>query len=159
RRFSTPERPLQTAVVGPLLFTTDMPLDQVQVFGSELLTLEQQIATELKLPRVSIPIRLYIFQDRARYLGFLQQHFPSLKQSGEKRRAMFLLRNGTPHIFAYRGGDLLRDLRHEFTHALLNTSVTGLPIWLDEGLAVFFETPNGTGAQPAHVVFLSSQLR
>jgi hypothetical protein len=33
------------------------------------------------------------------------------------------------------------DLRHETTHAYLHTSLADLPLWLDEGLAEYFETP------------------
>ena len=39
-------------------------------------------------------------------------------------------------------GDHLRtDLRHELTHALLHGVLKDVPLWLDEGLAGFFELP------------------
>ena len=33
------------------------------------------------------------------------------------------------------------DLRHELTHALLHSVLKGVPLWLDEGLAEYFEVP------------------
>jgi hypothetical protein len=38
------------------------------------------------------------------------------------------------------------DLRHETTHALLNASLPYVPLWLDEGLAEYFEMPRGSRA-------------
>jgi hypothetical protein len=37
-----------------------------------------------------------------------------------------------------------QDLRHELTHALLHSVLKDVPLWLDEGLAEFFELPPGT---------------
>jgi hypothetical protein len=155
--YTVPETPLQTVTTGPFVFTSDLPPEVVRSCASELLTLEQHITAELKLPRLSVPIRLYLFQERTRYLRFLEEYFPSLREAAASRRAMFLLRANRPFVFAYRTGDFRRDLRHEFAHALLGTSVTNLPLWLDEGLAVFFESPDGT--QPAHLAFISNLLR
>jgi hypothetical protein len=42
-------------------------------------------------------------------------------------------------VFAYRGEDFETDLRHECTHALLNAALPVVPLWLDEGLAEYFE--------------------
>jgi Protein of unknown function (DUF1570) len=48
------------------------------------------------------------------------------------------------------GEHLRTDLRHELTHALLHSVLKDVPLWLDEGLAGFFELPpnsNGVNAQ------------
>ena len=42
-------------------------------------------------------------------------------------------------VFAQRGEELITDLRHETTHALLHDDLALVPIWLDEGLAECFE--------------------
>jgi hypothetical protein len=39
------------------------------------------------------------------------------------------------------GEHLRTDLRHELTHAVLHGVLKGVPLWLDEGLAGFFELP------------------
>jgi hypothetical protein len=44
-------------------------------------------------------------------------------------------------VYAYRHDGLDFDLRHECTHALLHASLPMVPLWLDEGLAKYFEVP------------------
>ena len=44
-------------------------------------------------------------------------------------------------MYAQWGDDFAIDLRHECTHALVHGSLTYLPLWLDEGLAKYFELP------------------
>jgi hypothetical protein len=48
-------------------------------------------------------------------------------------------------VFAFWGDRVAEDLRHETTHGYLHSVVRNLPLWLDEGLAEFFEVPRGTG--------------
>ncbi len=43
-------------------------------------------------------------------------------------------------VYTYSSPRLEEDLRHEATHALLRGSFGDLPLWLDEGLAEYFET-------------------
>ena len=43
-------------------------------------------------------------------------------------------------VYTYSSPRLEEDLRHEATHALLRGSYGDLPLWLDEGLAEYFET-------------------
>ncbi|GIT30210.1 MAG: hypothetical protein Ct9H300mP1_22560 [Planctomycetaceae bacterium] len=40
------------------------------------------------------------------------------------------------------------DLRHEFTHGVLHSSLKRVPLWLDEGLAEYFEV---VGPKPGGV--------
>ncbi len=42
-------------------------------------------------------------------------------------------------VSTYRSSDFDVDLRHECTHALLHAALPLVPLWLDEGLAEFFE--------------------
>ena len=44
-------------------------------------------------------------------------------------------------VYAYRHPELPIDLRHECTHALLHANLPMVPLWLDEGLAEYFEMP------------------
>ncbi len=43
-------------------------------------------------------------------------------------------------VYTYVNPRLEEDLRHEATHALLRGAFGDLPLWLDEGLAEYFET-------------------
>ena len=48
------------------------------------------------------------------------------------------------------------DLRHEVAHGYLHAVAPGLPLWLDEGLAEYFEVPRGLGGlNRPHVDLLS----
>jgi hypothetical protein len=44
-------------------------------------------------------------------------------------------------VFAYRSDEFEIDVRHEGTHALLHADLDMVPLWLDEGLAEYFEIP------------------
>jgi hypothetical protein len=57
------------------------------------------------------------------------------------RRALFVKGSGPGRVFVYRHDDLPIDVRHEGTHALLHASLPMVPLWLDEGLAEYFEVP------------------
>ena len=57
------------------------------------------------------------------------------------------------------GDRLEEDLRHEATHALLHLALGDLPLWLDEGLAEYFEVPEGRhGVNAEHLVRLPQDL-
>jgi hypothetical protein len=52
------------------------------------------------------------------------------------------------------------DLRHEVAHGYLHAVAPGLPLWLDEGLAEYFEVPRGRrGLNRPHVELLLAQFR
>lgn len=44
-------------------------------------------------------------------------------------------------VYAYLNSEFEIDVRHESTHALLHASLPSVPLWLDEGLAEYFEAP------------------
>ena len=46
-------------------------------------------------------------------------------------------------MYAQWGDRMADDLRHEMTHAYLHSVAPNLPLWLDEGLAKYFELPAG----------------
>ena len=47
---------------------------------------------------------------------------------------------------AYRNPEFGNDLRHECTHALLHAVLPAVPLWLDEGLAKYFEVQRASRA-------------
>ena len=55
-------------------------------------------------------------------------------------------------VYTFLGKRIHQDLRHELTHALLHSVLKNVPIWLDEGLAEYFELPSGqSGVNPEHL--------
>ncbi|MEW4568841.1 hypothetical protein AB1L88_13330 [Tautonia sp. JC769] len=81
------------------------------------------------------PIDVYILDDDQAFTTFLTFHHPELPN----RRAFFLAVGDVAAVYTARGTHLEEDLRHEATHALLHRAVGHLPLWLDEGLAEYFE--------------------
>ncbi len=54
---------------------------------------------------------------------------------------MFIKSNSPGNVFAYVSPEFDVDLRHESTHAVLHAMLPMVPLWLDEGLAEYFEMP------------------
>src|SRR5438874_1216814 len=61
-------------------------------------------------------------------------------------------------VYTYWGDQVQQDLRHELTHALLHSVLKDVPIWLDEGLAEYFELPGAwKGINYQHVAQLRAE--
>lgn len=101
----------------------------------ELQRLRSELQTTLEIEIASETIHLILFATSAAYRGYLRKHFPEIPD----RRALFIKRRGPGMIFAYDSREMAVDLRHETTHAMLNASLPYMPLWLDEGLAEYFE--------------------
>jgi len=128
---------------GRFQFVADYKFTQAKQAGRELETLAQKLWSELMIPDKRTPVRVYLFSTQDAFSAYVRQHIPSLKQADTNRTAMFLLRNEKPYIFAVATSKLTLNLRHEFVHVLLNTAHNDVPIWLDEGLAEYYEVRDG----------------
>jgi hypothetical protein len=82
------------------------------------------------------PVEIYVLDDRNAFSHFLKFYYPELPP----RRAFFLAQGSQRIVYTYASPRLEEDLRHEATHALLHGAFGDLPLWLDEGLAEYFET-------------------
>ena len=80
-------------------------------------------------------MHIVLFQTEAEYRRYMRNYFPNLPQ----RRALYIQDRGPGMLFTHWHQDVATDLRHEVTHALLNQSSHHLPLWLDEGLAEYYE--------------------
>jgi hypothetical protein len=130
--------------VGQYVFHTDFPLDTSDPLFRELEDLPDQIESELRLPTGTNLIRVYLFDDEDRYHAFLRAKDPKLPLRSAYFFAEPTRGQGLPpdlHVYTWVGPRLKTDLRHELTHALLHGTLKGVPLWLDEGLAGFFEQP------------------
>ncbi|HLJ96427.1 MAG TPA: DUF1570 domain-containing protein [Gemmataceae bacterium] len=125
------------------LFLADFELKRDPALFRELADLRDQVQKELQLPSANTLIQVYIFEDRPRYETFMQARYPDLP----KRRAFFVAQPhsvGGPEdllVYTFWGERVRQDLRHELTHALLHSVLKDVPLWLDEGLAEYFEVP------------------
>jgi hypothetical protein len=100
--------------------------------------LERDVGRELGLraPSDEEPVEIYVLDNRQDFDHFLKFYYPELPP----RRAFFLAKGTQRLVYTYTSPRLEEDLRHEATHALLRGAFGDLPLWLDEGLAEYFET-------------------
>jgi Protein of unknown function (DUF1570) len=135
---------------GPYAVYSSFPLKPDAPAVRSLQTLERDIEQNLGLRvRAEEPsVRVYILNDRQSFSHFLKFYYPELPP----RRAFFLAQGPERVVYTFMGDRLEEDLRHEATHALLHVAVGDLPLWLDEGLAEYFEGPDGRyGRNPEHL--------
>jgi len=130
----------------------DFELDKTDPLFAELDALPEQVFGELKLPSGNTVVEVFIFDTPERYERYMLKNYPNLP----KRRAYFLAgtRPGVDElrIYTWMGDHILTDLRHELTHALLRSVLKDVPLWLDEGLAGYFELPpHQNGVNPQHL--------
>ncbi|HEX4413262.1 MAG TPA: hypothetical protein VH107_06510 [Lacipirellulaceae bacterium] len=123
--------------IGPFSIQAAFPLAKYDHLFAELPELQREITRTLGVRPAASPIYVYIFADEERYRSYTQRHFPKVPY----RSALFVLENGLPGVYTYDKEDLDIDLRHECTHALLHSSLALVPLWLDEGIAKYFEVP------------------
>ena len=123
-----------------LLVVSDVELRKDHALIQDLIQLRQDVAHELQLPLEGRDVVVYVFADKPKYQKYLDKTYPGLPP----RRAYFV---GTPRelaVYTFWGDNIQEDLRHEFTHGLLHAQLKDVPLWLDEGLAEYFEVPRST---------------
>jgi hypothetical protein len=128
--------------IGRFIVRADFDLTSLEPRLAELDRLERDITNALALPQtVDQPplasIEVYLFAGEAAYRHHLAQVLPS----SPDRRALYVKSAGRGRVYAFRSRSLPEDLRHECTHALLHAALPAIPLWLDEGLAEYFEVP------------------
>jgi hypothetical protein len=124
-----------------LVFHSDFDLPSDHRLVRELTQERDDVCRVLDLPHTKEPIHIYLFRDASAYGEYLQRHFPSVPS----RRAFFLKTDTQLAVYAHWSDRVAEDLRHEVAHGYLHAAVPELPLWLDEGLAEYFEVPRGHG--------------
>jgi hypothetical protein len=118
-----------------VLLLADGEIPNEEQVLAELGQIRERLLTEFDVPPGEREVVVYLFADRDRYAKYMYEHHPNLPA----RRAFFI---GTPKelaVYAHWGEHILTDLRHEYTHGLLHSSVGHVPLWLDEGIAEYME--------------------
>jgi len=123
--------------VGPFVCRAEFPMAEVQPQLVELGQLQMDLVKTLGIQPVEDPIEVYLFQSKRTYDRFLSRNLPTIPY----RRALYVKDRGQGRVFVCRGPHFEVDLRHESTHALLHSALRVVPLWLDEGLAVYYENP------------------
>ncbi|MBO7680818.1 MAG: hypothetical protein J6S75_14260, partial [Thermoguttaceae bacterium] len=140
---SFPDRLAYCQRFGVVVCESDFPVSNIEAFETEILDLQTDLIDYLGVPRPNEKIGLCLFARRESYVAFLREVFP---QAPTNRPALYIKDRGPGILFLQVDERLIVNLRHEMTHAILNASLRYVPIWLDEGLAKYFETPRGDRA-------------
>jgi len=142
-------------VAGQLVIHADFPLAEQHRMVRELESLRTDVSQQLGLPISDEPVHLYLFENKDRYDAFAARQFPGFPM----RRAFFVETDTTLSVFAVWQDRIAEDLRHETTHGYVHAVAPAIPLWLDEGIAEFFELPRSQqGVHAAHVAHLSGRL-
>lgn len=140
--------------IGSFEIHADFEITPQSDLLDELDKLSGDVTQLLELPSPSAAIHIVIFGSSEEYRRYMTHYYPALPP----RRALFIQQRGTGMLFAHKHPDLATDLRHETTHAILNQGTKPLPLWMDEGLAEYFEVPAAQrwSGQP-HLLSIRSQ--
>lgn len=123
--------------VGPFNIQATFPLAKYEKLFNELPDLQREITRTLGVHPTAIPVNVFLFSNEEQYRAYVERRFPKVLY----RTALFVVDGKQPSVYTFEKADMDVDLRHECTHALLHGSLPEVPLWLDEGLAKYFEVP------------------
>jgi len=128
---------VDTRQSGPFIIQAEFSLAEYGPLLVELQQLQPELVRILGVTPAAEPVYICLLADADSHRTFLEKHYPTVPY----RPALFVKEGGLAGVYAYRHEGLAVDLRHECTHALLHASLPMVPLWLDEGLAKYFEVP------------------
>lgn len=139
---------------GQLVIHANFHLPAGHRMVSELTSERQLICDRLQIPAGAEPIQVYLFAEEADYRTHVAAQYPEFPA----RRAIFVETDVQLTVYAHWSDRVAEDLRHEVAHGYLHSTVPNLPLWLDEGLAEYFEVGRGKrGLNGSHVEYLRAQ--
>ncbi len=133
---------------GPFRVYAEFSLDKFDWVFEAVQEQRADVAATLGLKPIDSPIVICLFANRTSYVRYMAEHAPA----GVNRQALFVKGEDAGFVYVYRHTGFETDLRHEVTHAILHSMLPFLPLWLDEGLAEYFEvrTEKRPSANPHH---------
>ncbi len=124
-----------------LVVVSDFKLAKDHPLLDDLIDMRKVVTRELRLPEPRRDVTVYVFAGEEPYRRYLDTVHPGLPP----RRAYFVGTKSELAVYTYWGDRIQEDLRHEYTHGLLHASLDRVPLWLDEGLAEYFEVAGEPG--------------
>ena len=148
--------PARNALVfDQLVVYSNFPLPRQHRLMEELRQLRGDLLAKLALPASDEPINVYLFETVDQFRDFLHDHHPDFPS----RRAFFVESDTRLAVYAQWGDRVAEDLRHEVAHGYLHSVVRNVPLWLDEGIAEYFEVPrHAVGLNTAHIRLLTTRF-
>jgi hypothetical protein len=154
----TNHRPLAHSVkTAGFIIRSDFAIAEDAPMIRELEQLQMDVVQTLQLPKARDPVVVYLFSDESGYRRYMRTTWPNLPS----RRAYFIGTSRELAVYSFHGPRMQEDLRHELTHGILHATLNTVPLWLDEGLAEYFEVSGiETGApHPEHVRSLQRSMQ
>ncbi|MCH2210939.1 MAG: DUF1570 domain-containing protein [Fuerstiella sp.] len=149
------KRPVAHSVrAGNVTIRSNFVISDKAPIIQELEQLQLDITQTLQLPTPRDPVIVYLFSGESEYRRYMRKTWPSLPA----RRAYFIGTSRELAVYSFHGPHVEEDLRHELTHGLLHATLTCVPLWLDEGLAEYFEV-RGSTAGNLHLEHLQTLQR
>lgn len=129
-----------SVALGRVVVESNFPLESVHGLEAEIVQLQRDLVGFLGVPQAREKIELCLFADMRSYRDFIAATFPGAPTD---RPALYVKDSGPGVLMVPRDARMILNIRHEMTHAYLNASLRNVPIWIDEGLAKYFEIPPG----------------
>lgn len=143
-------------VLDQLVIHSDFHLPRHHRLLEELTVRRKDISELLDIPTSDEPINVFLFEDEQQFRSFMTEKHPEFPN----RRAFFVKNDTSLNVYAFWGSRVGEDLRHEVTHGYLHSVVPNVPLWLDEGIAEYFEVGRGKGGlNGPHVYQLSNSFQ
>ena len=134
---------IDTRIVGAVRYHADYLLEKEYEILRELANIQKDLSQYLAISHPRETIEVFFFQSKDTYKRFLGRE---LQDAPFDREALYFKQSGPGMVLIYQNPNMMEDLRHEMTHAFLHASLSYIPLWLDEGLAEYFEKPRETRA-------------
>ncbi len=125
-----------TRRIGRVVVASEVRIDRFVGIVNIIQQHEADVLATLDLTATQSPIEIYILATRKSYAEFVGRQAP---EAINRRAAFAKNEDGIGRVFIYSHEDFEIDLRHELTHAILHASLPFVPLWLDEGIAEYFE--------------------
>lgn len=104
---------------------------------SELAEVQREIRDLLQLKSDGLTVQIVVFRSFDSYRSYLANRIPEAVH----RRAIFYRSGAVSQLYAVYHKEMMTDLRHEYTHAVLHHALPYVPLWIDEGTAEYLEVP------------------
>lgn len=133
---------------GPFIVRADFDLTPLESSLAELDALRDDLTRTFRLPKARENVVVRVFRDEATWRDYQKRELASMSY----RRALYDRKNyifdrdgANGRVYLFVNPKFEYDLRHEGTHAFLSAAIgRSVPIWLDEGIAEYFEEPRAT---------------
>lgn len=130
------DRWVVTQTIGNARVYSQVPVN-TPALRSHLNNVAREFKTITKLADEPPTVEIVIFRTPTAYRNHLRGKIGQLGN----RRAIFYRNGDVFQVYAIAHSQLTTDIRHEYTHALLHYNLPYVPLWIDEGMAEYLETP------------------